>query len=227
MNLNQWFVKYDFNLKSNALIEQAFYHSSYIHEHKNLNLEDNQRLEFMGDAVLQLWSANYLYHLEQKYDEGIMTLMRSSIVCEDALSSYALNLELNQFLKLGVGEIKSQGYLRKSLLADMFEAFVGAIYLSSSFDNIDKLCNLTLVPKVNELSQDMIIDYKTKLQEYIQSDIRKTVTYEVINTSGSANQPVFESVVKLDNLILGQGQGHSKKKSQQAAAKNALEKLAK
>ncbi len=227
MDLNQWFSKYGFDIKSNLLIEQAFYHSSYIHEHKDLNLEDNQRLEFIGDAVLQLWSANYLYHLKQKYDEGVMTLMRSSIVCENALASYALDLGLNKFLKLGIGEVKNQGYLRKSLLADMFEAFVGALYLSTDFSNIDQLCQMTLVNKIKLLSDDMIIDYKTKLQEYIQSDVRKTVTYEVINTSGTSNEPIFESVVKLDNLILGQGKGGSKKKSQQAAAKNALEKLAK
>lgn len=208
-------------------IEKAFYHTSYVNEHKQLDICDNERLEFIGDAVLQLWSAEFLYHQKPIISEGDMTLTRAKLVSETALSTFARHLELGQFLKLGQGEIKNNGRERNSILADMFEALIGALYLDSGFDGVNVLLNLSVATAFKGIEEKDLMDYKTKLQEFVQSDTRKTVTYEIVDTMGSANDPVFHAVVKLDDIILGSGQGRSKKKAQQQAAKAALDKLAK
>ena len=156
-----------------------------------------------------------------------MTLLRSQLVNEGALADFSRQLELGQFLKLGQGELKSNGMNRDSILADLFEAFIGALYLDGGMENVNKIMDLTIRKSFIQIDQEDLMDYKTKLQEYVQSDKRKTVFYEVVSTSGPANNPIFVSVVKLDDLILGRGTGSSKKKSQQQAAKDALEKLAK
>ena len=207
------------------LITRALTHTSYVNEHRG-GLEDNERLEFMGDAVLQIWVSDKLYAINPPIKEGRMTTKRADLVCEKALASYVLEFGLNQFLLLGQGEEKTGGRTRASVMADMFEALTGAIYLDAGYEYADKFLNLTIDKHINDGLDDEI-DYKTKLQEYVQSDSRKAITYEVESVSGTANNPEFTIIVKVDGLTFGKGVGHSKKDAQKNAAKNALDKMVK
>lgn len=208
------------------LITQALVHSSYVNEHKTYK-SDNERLEFMGDAVLQVWTTKTLFELDPPLNEGHMTTLRAQLVCEEALAGYNRALGLNKFLLLGVGEEKTGGRDRDSILADMFEAILGAIYLDQGFESIDKILKEVVVPAIHQPKSENVIDYKTKLQEFIQSDSRKTVSYEVLRMSGPSNKPEFEVAVKLDDIVLGRGIGFSKKRAEQMAAKDAFEKMVK
>jgi len=226
MTVIDWLNERKITIQDRDLIERAFIHSSYVNEHKN-QAHDNERLEFMGDAVLQLWISDKLFQLKPELNEGLMTTYRASLVCEEALAKYGKKLELNTYLKLGVGEEKTGGRERSSIVADMFEAFLGAVYQDTGMKSIDII--LSEVIHFSEVSEiePAIIDYKTKLQEYIQSDSRKTVKYEVVHVSGPSNKPTFEIVVKHDDIILGRGKGQSKKKAEQEAARNAFKKMVK
>ena len=226
MTIFDWLDKRDIHVNNNTLIEQAFIHSSYVNEHRNSS-KDNERLEYMGDAVLQIWSSVHLFKLSPPLDEGKMTTYRASMVCEKALADYGLKLQLNKYLKLGFGEEKTGGRNRDSIVANMFEAFIGALYLDQGLSAINKIMNEVVdFTNIVEL-ENTVMDYKTKLQEYVQSDVRKTVTYDVVNVTGPSNKPLFKINVMLDNIALGTGEGSSKKKAEQAAAKNAFDKLVK
>lgn len=213
-------------IKNKELVNQALTHTSYYNEHKYLK-GDNERLEFMGDAVLQLWTTDKLFHIEPPIREGKMTTLRSQLVREEALSEYSRSLGWDQFLLLGVGEEKSGGRNRDSLLADMFEAVLGAVYLDAGYDKVAIILESVVSEHINNPNSELVVDYKTNLQEFIQADTRKTVTYELIDSSGPSNAPTFKVAVKLDDIILGYGEGGSKKKAEQRAAKEALFKLAK
>lgn len=228
INMNLWekLESMDLPVNDRKLIENAFIHSSYVNE-ADVPLEDNERLEFMGDAVLQICVSERLFKHEDKLSEGDMTLYRARLVNEKALAGYSLKLELNQYLKLGLGEEKHGGRNRVSIVADLFESFIGSLYLDSGKTSVDKVLDLVFEDIFDNLEDLGITDYKTKLQEFIQSDSRKAVTYEVINVEGPSNAPVFEVVVKLDQLIFGTGQGLSKKKAEQKAAQDAFNKLVK
>ena len=225
MNIKEYFKDYDIEIKNLDLITVAFTHSSYVNEHRNHNV-DNERLEFLGDAILEFWISNRLYLLNT-LSEGKMTTLRAQLVCEQSLSDYARQLELNKFLLLGSGEEKTGGRDRNSLLADMFEAVLGALYLDGGLSNVEKILDVVLTDKLAHHEQDYITDFKTKLQEYIQSDSRKTVHYQVISSTGPSNNMTFEVVVKMDEIILGRGIGTTKKKAEQKAAEDAFLKLAK
>lgn len=226
MTIFEWLSKRDINVKKKKLVEQAFIHSSYVNEHRNIS-KDNERLEFMGDAVLQIWSSVHLFKVNPPLDEGKMTTYRATLVCEKALAEYAMKLGLNKYLKLGFGEEKTGGRTRDSIVANMFEAFIGALYCDGGMDGIERIMQ-EVVDFDNIVDLDnSITDYKTKLQEYVQSDVRKTVTYDVVNVSGPSNKPLFKINVVLDDIILGTGEGNSKKKAEQEAAKNAFEKMVK
>ena len=144
MNVFDFLDKHGIAYKNKDLIIQAFTHSSYVNEHKNLH-EDNERLEFMGDAVLQVYSARRLYDIKPKLKEGAMSPIRSNLVSEKALASYVREFGLNEFLLLGLGEEKTGGRNRDSVIADMFEAFVGAVYLDTGFDNAFKLLDCLMI----------------------------------------------------------------------------------
>lgn len=226
MNLIQLFEKWELKVKNPKLIQTAFVHSSYVNENRNHVDENNERLEFLGDAVLQLWVTAYLYRLEEKMSEGNMTMLRAQLVCESSLAQYARDLCLGDYLLLGVGEEKSSGRNRASILADCFEAFLGALYFDSGYETVEKLLDVVVVPYIKRPKTEAVIDYKTMLQEYIQADTRQAVKYEVVRTEGPSNAPIFHVVVKLENIVLGQGSGTSKKRAEQKAAQNACFKLA-
>ena len=206
------------------LIQQAFIHSSYVNEHK-IGIHDNERLEFMGDAVLQVYSAHRLYEINPPLKEGLMSTRRSNLVSEKALAVVVREFELNQFLLLGAGEEKTGGRDRDSVISDMFEAFIGAIYLDSGYENAFKLLDLLMLEHIKEIDESTF-DYKTKLQEYVQADTRKSIDYETISVTGPNNNPMFKVAVKIDGLVYGYGEASSKKQAQKNAAKDALKKMA-
>lgn len=224
MKVETWLNTLGIEAHDLQLYEIACTHSSYVNENHS-SRRDNERMEFMGDAVLELWVSERLYQAEPSLAEGQMTTIRAQLVCEAALASYSRKLGLNQFIKLGHGEERSGGRERDSIIADMFEAFLGAIYLDGGMVNADCFLNSVMADQLTNLDQFMITDYKTKLQEYVQGDLRKTVSYEIEAQSGPANAPEFIVVVKLDELVMGRGKGSSKKKAEQAAARDAFSKL--
>lgn len=226
MEVKKWLNERGIKVERMELINQAFIHSSYLNEHRQAK-HDNERLEFMGDAVLQLWVSNQLMRLSHPLSEGKMTTLRAQLVCEEALASYTRQLQLNQFIKLGVGEEKTGGRDRDSILADMFEALLGALYLEEGMEPIDNILNEVILPLLKNPEQMIQVDFKTKLQEYVQADLRKSVSYEVVHVSGPSNRPEFEVQVVMDGIVLGHGKGNSKKKAEQNAAQNAFEKMVK
>lgn len=206
------------------MVQQAFMHSSYAHEHRQFH--DNERLEFMGDAVLQLWSSKAIWPL--KLSEGQMTRLRAQLVCEKALALYGRELKLNQFLLLGAGEEKTGGRDKDAIIADAFEAFLGALFLDQGMEAVDNILNDCITPRLSHPEDVGIIhDYKSKLQEFVQADQKRTVSYKLVKESGPANSPEFVMNCVMDNIILGTGKGVSKKQAEQNAAKDAFEKMAK
>ena len=215
----------DFNIKTDnmEIYDIAFSHSSYCNEH-NLP-RDYQRLEFLGDKVLDLIMSDYLYNTTD-YEVGKMTKIRSMYVCENALYEYANILNFKDYAKLGIGEEKNNARERNSLLADIFESFIGALYLSNGYDDVKKILENT-IDIVDHPELTGVVDYKTRLQEYVQSDSRKVLQYTLLRETGPSNEPQFEIGVYLDNVLLGTGIEHTKKKAEQLAAKEALGKLVK
>ena len=210
-----------------SLYERALTHPSYANEHhfENGHLE---RLEFMGDAVLQLMVSDLIYkEYSDKHTEGEMSLIRSKLVRADALASEAKRLHLDEYLKLGAGEEKSNGRNSKNILADSFEAFMAAIYLDQGFDFAFKIVKDVFEKEVKSIDVSSLLDYKSKLQELIQAD-KGAVTYREVGHSGTSNDPTYVFEVVLDGeIVLASGTGKSKKAAQQDAARKALEKCSK
>ncbi|KAF0226056.1 MAG: ribonuclease [Erysipelotrichaceae bacterium] len=223
-NLHDWLLAHHIELNDFTLIQRAFIHSSYLNENPNEDFEDNQRLEFIGDAVLQLWSAKYLYDRKPALTEGQMTKMRASLVNEASLCNMAIVLGLNQFLRLGQGEIRENGTEKASIVADMFESFLGALYLDSGFEPIDSLLK-SIIDQIELSEKHQNDDYKTRLQEFVQADDKRSIEYILVSESGPSHERRFEMAVYIDKMMFGKGYGNSKKRAEQAAAKVALEKL--
>ena len=208
------------NIKTDneELYETAFTHTSYSNEHEE---SDNyERLEFLGDAVLELIISDYLFN-EKHLEEGTMTKMRSSYVCEEACATYAGDLEFDKYIRLGSGEIEAN----ETIMADVFESFIAAMYLDKGFAFTSDIV-LAIIKKYINKGIDFLHDYKSELQELVQTG-NKSVVYEVIDERGPAHDKVFTSQVKVDNVVLGVGIGSSKKSAEQEAAKEALRKQVK
>ncbi|MBO4920133.1 MAG: ribonuclease III [Erysipelotrichaceae bacterium] len=223
MSVFDFLDSHGISYKDKELISQAFVHSSYVNEHKTAS-GNNERLEFMGDAVLQVYSAQRLYEIEPALPEGLMSTRRSNLVSEKALAQIVRENELNDFLLLGAGEEKTGGRNRDSIMADMFEAFIGAVYLDQGQAAAYRLLDDLMGEHIRE-TDETTYDYKTRLQEYVQADSRKSIVYETISVEGPNNSPEFEVAVKIDGLTYGYGKGSSKKQAQKNAAKDALRKL--
>jgi len=224
MTIFDFLDEHNIKYTNKELIEQAFTHSSYVNEHKN-GTHDNERLEFMGDAVLQIYSAHRLYNIDPPLKEGLMSTRRSNLVSEKALAQIAKEFKLNDYLLLGTGEEKSGGRNRDSIVSDMFEAFIGAIYLDCGFNVVCELLDQLMLKHIQEIDETTF-DYKTKLQEYVQADSRKSIEYETVSVTGPNNHPTFKVAVKIGDLTYGYGEATNKKEAQKNAAKDALEKLA-
>ena len=218
--MEKLFEKLNISPKNKNLYATAFSHSSYANEHKAKN--DYERLEFLGDAVLDLVVADYLYS-NQKEKEGEMTKIRASYVCENALFEYSMNLGLNEYIKVGHGEEKEGGKFKKAIVADKFEALIGAIYLDLGYATARKTVLQIIVPYIENPDITFFSDYKSALQEYVQT-VQKSLTYNLIKEEGPAHERVFTVEVEVDNIIYGIGIGQSKKEAEQEAAKDALKK---
>lgn len=211
----------DFNIKPNdiELYETAFTHTSYANEEK---VESYERLEYLGDAVLELIMSDYLYN-NTDYQEGMMTKLRAHYVCENANYEYSTRIGLNDYLRLGHGEEASGGKYRKAIVADIYEAFIGAIYLDQGIEKAKEFIYQTAIPYLKNHKLNFYDDYKSELQELVQTD-KRSLQYEIIDETGPAHNRTFTAIVKIDDIIYGKGVAHSKKEAEQEAAKNALEK---
>lgn len=207
--------EYNIKFSKNSKIETALTHSSYANENK---VESYERLEYLGDAVLELVTSRYLYK-NTNYSEGHMSRIRSCYVCETALDEYAKKINLKDYIKLGKG-IKEPN---ESVVADVFEAVIGVIYLENGLEDVIKLFNKLIVPYIKNNKYDFLKDYKSALQELVQTD-KKSVEYIVTKEYGPAHNKTFEVDVIIEGKIFGSGVGKSKKEAQQMAAKDAFEK---
>jgi len=209
-----------FNPTNVNLYYEAFTHTSYSNE--NSSFESYERLEFLGDAILEFIVSEYLFK-ERHLPEGSMTKMRARYVCEEALATYARDLKFEQDIKLGGCEAESGP--NDTIMADVFEAFIAATYLDMGLDFTKELV-LNIITKYINKNVDFLHDYKSTLQELVQTD-KKSVVYEIISESGPAHNKTFVCEVKVDGIVLGTGEGNSKKQAEQRAAKVALTKQAK
>ncbi|EFX40653.1 MULTISPECIES: ribonuclease III [Streptococcus] len=206
------------------LLETAFTHTSYANEHRLLKISHNERLEFLGDAVLQLLISEYLYKKYPKKPEGDLSKLRAMIVREESLAGFARDCQFDEFIKLGKGEEKSGGRHRDTILGDAFEAFLGALLLDKDVATVKNFIYTVMIPKVETGDFEMITDYKTHLQELLQVNGDVDICYQVTSETGPAHDKIFEVEVLVEGTSIGKGQGRSKKLAEQEAAKNAVEK---
>ena len=210
-----------------ALLEQAYTHSSYVNEHRYLQLSDNERLEFLGDAVLELLVSQFLYRNFPKVPEGKLTKLRAAIVCEDSLSKFAKECHFDQYVLLGKGEEHSGGRTRPALLCDLFEAFLGALYLDHDLVAVDQFLAKVIFPKIIAGAFSHEMDHKTRLQEVLQRSGDVAIEYQLLREEGPAHERKFWTEVSCNGEKIGEGYGKSKKLAEQAAAANALTRLEK
>jgi ribonuclease-3 len=215
----------DITMENEKLLKQAFTHSSYVNEHRRKPFEDNERLEFLGDAVLELTVSQFLYKKYPTMTEGELTKLRAAIVCEPSLVAFANELNFGKLVLLGKGEEMTGGRERPALLADVFEAFIGALYLDQGIETVIKFLEKVVFPKINAGAFSHVMDYKSQLQELIQRDGTGAIEYRVLQEIGPAHNKEFVSKVSLNGKELGVGTGKSKKEAEQHAAQMALDIL--
>ena len=221
--------KIGYQFKQRELIERALIHSSYSNETgaRNHHLLCNERLEFLGDSVLSIITSNYLYKSFTDCPEGELTRMRAEVVCERALSSYAAEIGLGNYLLLGVGEEKNNGRQRKSILADAFEALLAAIYLDAKDDGmetVEKFLMPFIVKEIESVRRKGSFngDPKTLLQQFVQQAEGDFLEYAVVGESGPDHMKVFRVEARLNSNVIGRGEGRSKREAEQNAAREAL-----
>ncbi len=214
---------HNLNFKDESLLVKAFTHSSYANEH---GCESNERLEFLGDAVLEIAVSEFLYENFPAKDEGYLTKKRAKNVCEPALCIIAHHMDLGKYLLLGKGEESSGGRDKCSTLSDVFEALLGAVYLDRGFVEIFKILDRYLFTQLIDDSFDVDLDYKSKLQEFVQSDSKRSINYILISEEGPPHNKSFTFSVNMDEIEMGRGTGRTKKVAEQNAAAEALNKLA-
>ncbi|MBQ5326513.1 MAG: ribonuclease III [Oscillospiraceae bacterium] len=205
-----------YHFRDKNLLKTAVTHSSYANDNRG-GMAYNERLEFLGDAVLQLITSEKLFKENPDMPEGKMSKQRAALVCEDALASYSKEIKLGDFMLLGKGEEATGGRNRPSILADAFEALIGAIFLDGGMDNAKKF-----VRRFLDAAHLSLKDYKTLLQEIIQKNPGERLSYVVTGESGPDHDKVFNVEVHLNSNVIGKGTGKSKKQAEQAAAKEAL-----
>lgn len=220
--MKELFDRLNIKPKNLELYTTAFSHSSYVNE--NHIKSDYERLEFLGDAVLELVASDYLYKTKT-INEGEMTKLRASYVCENACYEYSKDLNLSKYIKIGHGEEIDGGRYKKVILADIFEALMGAIYLDLGFSTAKRVIDSIVIPYVEDPNILFFSDYKSALQEYVQTK-QKSLEYEVVLEQGPAHNKLFTTVVKIDGIIYGKGSAGSKKEAEQEAARDALKILA-
>ncbi|MGT2887642.1 ribonuclease III [Streptococcus didelphis] len=220
-------LKKSFNIEfeNRDLLETAFTHTSYANEHRLLKISHNERLEFLGDAVLQLIISEYLFTKYPDMDEGDLSKYRSMIVREESLAGFSRYCSFESYIKLGKGEEKSGGRNRDTILGDLFEAFLGALLLDKNIDEVRRFLKLVMIPQVEKGNFEKVKDYKTSLQEVLQAKGDIVIDYQVVKESGPAHAKEFEVSVLANQKALSRGRGKSKKLAEQDAAKNAFKEL--
>ena len=218
--------KLKIKFKNIGKLQQALIHRSYLNEYKNIKLESNERYEFLGDAVLELWTSKKLFDLFPRYPEGKLTNLRALTVCTNNLARVAKKLQIGQYLFLSKGETKNNGQSNKSMLADSMEAIIGAIYLDRGFKTIEKFLDKFLLPTIKTLAQRKVYkDPKSLFQELAQKKKNITPHYETLEEIGPDHQKIFKVAVYLNKKMIAKGEGPSKQLAQEAASRTAIKIL--
>ena len=212
--------KIGYSFRNRELLENALKHTSFVNERRR-GEKSNERLEFLGDSVLSLTVAEYLFSQNDRYPEGEMTKMRANIVCEAALSEYAAKISLGDFLYLGHGEEIGGGRHRPSITSDAFEAVIAAIYLDGGFDTAKKFILRFIEEKLSQNYTEE--DYKTIFQEVIQKNPEEKIRYVLVGETGPDHDKRFKVELMLNSNVIASAEGKSKKQAEQLAAKEALE----
>lgn len=220
--------KLNYVFRDRELLQEAMSHSSYANEHRLGHLRSNERLEFLGDAVLGFVTAEYLFRRHPDSPEGDLTRIRAALVCEQSLYEAARRLDLGRYLKLGRGEETGGGRERTSILADAMEAVFAAVYLDGGMEAAAPLIHRCLLDAQREsVVEEKRRDYKTALQELVQRQADQVLTYRMAGEQGPDHDKTFQAEVLLNGEALGSGTGHSKKEAEQAAARAAMGELQK
>lgn len=213
-------IGYKFN--NRELLNTALSHSSYANESKGAR-ESNERLEFLGDSVLSVIVAEYLFKNYRNYPEGELTKLRAALVCEKSLAAFSREMNIGEYLMLGKGEAQNGGRERPSILADAFEALLAAIFLDGGMDVAKKHVMRFVEPEIKHHTvEEAFHDYKTQLQEIIQRNPEEELTYVLVSEEGPDHDKRFTVEVRLNSNVIGNGSAHSKKQAEQYAAKQAL-----
>ena len=220
--LEEFEKKIGYTFKNKNLLETALTHSSYANESRDKNCRNNERLEFLGDAVLGLIAAEYLFFHNTQVPEGELTRLRAIFVCEKSLHEFALEIDLGKYLRLGHGEENTNGRERPSILADAFEAVVAAMYLDGGLEVARRYVTKFADKFFSSHIEKDIVDYKTALQEIIQKNHSERLEYVLAAENGPDHDKKFVVEVHLNSNVIGEGRGGSKKEAEQMAAKEAL-----
>ena len=221
MNELQDKIGYHFNDVS--LLKEALTHSSFANEHRSQHIKYNERLEFLGDAVLSIVVSDYIFKNCPELPEGELTKLRASLVCEKSLYEFAKRIDLGNYLLLSKGERNNGGADRPSILSDAFEALIAAIYIDGGMKSASKHILNFVVPEIKNTKKKRINDYKTTLQEIIQKNPGEQLEYVLVDESGPDHNKHFVVEVHLNSNVIGKGGGRSKKEAEQQAAREALE----
>lgn len=209
------------NIEDEALFKRAFMHKSYVNEQKHNLLESNERLEFLGDAVLEIIVSDYLYNFYPEEPEGTLSRTRAQLVREPSLALLARKNEFHKYIQLGKGESASGGNNRDSILADCFEAFLGATYLEQGIDVVTNFLNKQLLSNHQDILKQVNLDYKTLFQEKAQTHGTVLIEYRLISKKGPDHNQIFEMGLFVDDKLISRGKGNSKKQAEIQAAKIA------
>ncbi len=217
--------KLGYTFRCKEQLQAALYHSSYANEHRG-GFGSNERLEFLGDAVLGMVTADYLFHRHPDLPEGDLTRIRAALVCEQSLHEVAQRLGLGEYIKLGHGEELGGGRKRPSILADATESVFAAVYLDGGMEQARRVIHYVLLDREREEAvEERRRDFKTELQELVQQKKNQVLAYELVGQSGPDHDKQFSVEVSLNGTIVGKGVGSSKKRAEQDAARCAIENL--
>ena len=222
-NIDDLLNSIGYSFKNEKLLITALTHKSYVVSNDEDGDVNNERMEYLGDAVLELVTSDFLYKNYKDMSEGEMTKLRASLVCEPALAIDAREFNLQDFIYLGKGEENTGGRNRDSIISDAFEALIGAIYLDGGMSEASKFINTFVLNDIEH--KQTFYDSKTVLQERVDATNLGTVQYEIVNESGPDHNKVFDAVVKLNDEVIGRGTGHTKKQAEQQAAIEAIDKI--
>jgi ribonuclease III len=226
MDIKKFESKIGLKFKDKELLKRSLTHRSFLNENKDEELKNNERLEFLGDAVLELVISEYLFNTYPERAEGDLTSFRAAVVKTDSLAKISKQLGIGEFLLMSKGEEMTGGREKDYLLANTFEAIIGALYLDQGYEPVKEFLIKHLVPQISTIVKYRLdIDSKTKLQETTQTKFKTTPVYKVIKEKGPDHDKVFTVAVMIKGKIYGEGEGITKQKAEDAAAGQALRKL--